>query len=178
MEEAVRAGADTIITASTNQCCHNSMTVLLAAREGMACRVIMGSWGDTRYRYETASNHTMIEFCGPEEVSVETSLPSGPVAAMPEAMDGVRFDSPVKAVDEIATLSNLISTDTRRSRFRKSRGAYFLKISHFDTCVLTKKYPLKSEEQRIANARVLKNFLCGDPLIRRENVRCKVKGVL
>lgn len=66
MEEAVRAGADTIITASTNQCCHNSMTVLLAAREGMACRVIMESWGDTRYRYETASNHTMIEFCGPE----------------------------------------------------------------------------------------------------------------
>ena len=51
-----------------------------------------------------------------------------------------------------------------------------MKISHFDTCVLTKKYPLKSEEQRIANARVLKNFLCGDPLIRRENVRCKVKG--
>ena len=137
MEEAVRAGADTIITASTNQCCHNSMTVLLAAREGMACRVIMESWGDTRYRYETASNHTMIEFCGPEEVSVETSLPSGPVEAMPEAMDGVRFDSPVKAVDEIATLSNLISADTTRSRFRKSRGAYFLKISHFDTCVLT-----------------------------------------
>ena len=137
MEEAVRAGADTIITARTNQCCHNSMTVLLAAREGMACRVIMESWGDTRYRYETASNHTMIEFCGPEEVSVETSLPSGPVEAMPEAMDGVRFDSPVKAVDEIATLSNLISADTRRSRFRKSRGAYFLKISHFDTCVLT-----------------------------------------
>ena len=52
-------------------------------------------------------------------------------------MDGVRFDSPVKAVDEITTLSNLISADTRRSRFRKSRGAYFLKISHFDTCVLT-----------------------------------------
>lgn len=76
MEEAIRAGADTIITASTNQCCHNSMTVLLAAREGMACRVIMESWGDTRYRYETASNHTMIEFCGPEEVSVETSLRS------------------------------------------------------------------------------------------------------
>ena len=86
MEEAIRAGADTIITASTNQCCHNSMTVLLAAREGMACRVIMESWGDTRYRYETASNHTMIEFCGPEEVSVETSLPSGPVEAMPEAI--------------------------------------------------------------------------------------------
>lgn len=105
MEEAVRAGADTIITASTNQCCHNSMTVLLAAREGMACRVIMESWGDTRYRYETASNHTMIEFCGPEEVSVEMSLPSGPVEAMPEAMDGVRFDSPVKAVDEIHFLT-------------------------------------------------------------------------
>ena len=137
MEEAVRAGADTIITASTNQCCHNSMTVLLAAREGMACRVIMESWGDTRYRYETASNHTKIEFCGSEEVSVEMSLPSGPVEAMPEAMDGVRFDSPVKAVDEITTLSNLISADTRRSRFRKSRGAYFLKISHFNTCVLT-----------------------------------------
>ena len=45
MEEAVRAGADTIITASTNQCCHNSMTVLLAAREGMACRGDYGVLG-------------------------------------------------------------------------------------------------------------------------------------
>ena len=36
-----------------------------------------------------------------------------------------------------AILSNLISADTTRSRFRKSRGAYFLKISHFDPCVLT-----------------------------------------
>lgn len=69
MEEAVWAGADTIITASTNQCCHNSMTVLLAAREGMACRVIMVSWGDTRYRYEDGLQPHDVEFCGPEDVS-------------------------------------------------------------------------------------------------------------
>lgn len=85
LEEAVRAGADTLITASTNQCCHNSMTALLASREGMACRVIMESWGDTRYRYEAASNHAMMELCGPEEVAVVTDLPSGPVEDMPEA---------------------------------------------------------------------------------------------
>ena len=85
IEEAVQAGADTLITASTNQCCHNSMTALLAAREGMACRVIMESWGDTRYRYETAANHAMMELCGPEETAVVTDLPSGPVEDMPEA---------------------------------------------------------------------------------------------
>lgn len=72
IEEAVQAGADTLITASTNQCCHNSMTALLAAREGMACRMIMESWGDTRYRYETAANHAMMELCGPEETAVVT----------------------------------------------------------------------------------------------------------
>ncbi|MBD5147486.1 MAG: pyridoxal-phosphate dependent enzyme [Oscillibacter sp.] len=73
------------MTASTNQCCHNSMTALLAAREGMACRVIMESWGDVRYRYETAGNHAMMELCGPEETAVVTDPPSGPVEDMPEA---------------------------------------------------------------------------------------------
>ena len=41
----------------------------------------------------------------------------------------------VRTPDVLATLSNLISADTTRSRFRKSRGAYFLKIFRFDTCV-------------------------------------------
>lgn len=86
LEEAVRTGADTLITASTNQCCHNSMTALLAAREGMRCRVIMESWGDVRYTYENASNYDMMELCCPEEVGVVTATPSGPVDAMPEAM--------------------------------------------------------------------------------------------
>lgn len=86
LEEAVRIGADTLITASTNQCCHNSMTALLAAREGMRCRIIMESWGDVRYRYEKASNHDMMELCCPQEVSVVTAVPSGPVDAMPEAV--------------------------------------------------------------------------------------------
>ena len=42
----------------------------------------------------------------------------------------------VRTPDVLAILSNLISADTMRSRFRKSRSAYFLRISHFDTCVL------------------------------------------
>lgn len=85
MEDALRAGADTLITASTNQCCHNSMLALLANREGLKCKVIMESWGDTRYRYETAANHEMMELCGPEQVAVVTDVPSGPVEAMPLA---------------------------------------------------------------------------------------------
>lgn len=44
--------------------------------------------------------------------------------------------------DVLATLPNLISADTTRSRFRKSRSAYFLKIFCFDTYVSTKKCPL------------------------------------
>ena len=47
------------------------------------------------------------------------------------------FSRCVRTPDVLAILSNLISADTTRSRFRKSRGAYFLKISHFDPCVLT-----------------------------------------
>lgn len=85
VEDALRAGADTLITASTNQCCHNSMLALLANREGLKCKVIMESWGDTRYRYETAANHEMMELCGPEEVAVVTDLPAGPVETMPLA---------------------------------------------------------------------------------------------
>ena len=44
----------------------------------------------------------------------------------------------VRTPDVLATLPNLISADTMRSRFRKSGSAYFLKIFCFDTCVLTK----------------------------------------
>lgn len=52
----------------------------------------------------------------------------------------------VRTPDVLATLSNLISADTTRSRFRKSGSAYFLK------------------------------FLISIPAFRRRNVCCKVRG--
>lgn len=91
MEEAVRAGADTIITASTNQCCHNSMTVLLAAREGMACWVIMESWGDTRYRYETGLQPHDDRVLRSRRGIRRDESAVRPGRGLPEAMDGVRF---------------------------------------------------------------------------------------
>ena len=68
----------------------------------------------------------------------------------------------VRTPDVLAILHNFISADTTRSRFRKSRGAYFLRGCQ----VFEKKSPLKSKKKFFAL-----------PPIRRKSVRCKVKGV-
>jgi D-cysteine desulfhydrase len=85
MEQAVEEGADTIVTASTNQCCHNSLLALLAGREGMRCRLIMESWGDPDYRFETAPNRKFFSLCGADEIAVVPDVPAGPVESMPAA---------------------------------------------------------------------------------------------
>lgn len=83
--DALRAGADTVITASTNQCNHNLMTLMLANRLGMKSQVIMESWGEPSYHYDGAYNRVLYEIGGVERVEVLPSLPAGPVDSLPLA---------------------------------------------------------------------------------------------
>lgn len=85
LEDAVQKKADVLITASTNQCCNNSIMILLGNREGMESRLIMESWGDTEYTYESAVNYEMLRLAGAENVEVTTELPKGPVDDMRSA---------------------------------------------------------------------------------------------
>lgn len=85
MEDAVRAGADTIITASTNQCCHNEIVLLLARREGMRASLIMEAWGDPAYRFARSPERALYSLAGADAVETTTAPPSGPVESMPLA---------------------------------------------------------------------------------------------
>lgn len=87
MEEALRAGADTVITASTNQCCHNGILLLLANREGMQSKIIMETWGDPCYQYANAPEYEVYRLAGNPEVHVTSAFPSGPVNEMPLALE-------------------------------------------------------------------------------------------
>ena len=85
MQEAVDAGADTVITASTNQCCHNGILMLAANREGMKCRVVMESWGNPDYRFEQSPERELYRLAGAEQVETTAELPAGPVECLTPA---------------------------------------------------------------------------------------------
>lgn len=85
MEQALRAGAATIITASTNQCCHNSIMLLLANKEGLKTQVIMEAWGDPTYQFVQSPEHALYQLAEVNRVETVTELPSGPVEDMPLA---------------------------------------------------------------------------------------------
>lgn len=85
MQEAVEAGADTVITASTNQCCHNGILLLAANREGMKSRLIMESWGRPEYDFSCSPEREMYRLAGAEQVETISDLPSGPVEEIPLA---------------------------------------------------------------------------------------------
>ena len=87
IEEALQAGADTLITASTNQCCHNGILLLLANREGMKSKIIMETWGDTSYQFSSSPEYELYRLAGNPEVHATSAFPSGPVDAMPLALE-------------------------------------------------------------------------------------------
>ncbi|HIY54258.1 MAG TPA: pyridoxal-phosphate dependent enzyme [Candidatus Agathobaculum merdavium] len=86
-EEALQAGADTVITASTNQCCHNGILLMLANREGMQSKIIMETWGDPSYEFSSAPEYELYRLAGNPEVHVTSEFPSGPVSEMPLALE-------------------------------------------------------------------------------------------
>jgi len=82
LEDAAEKKADVLITASTNQCCNNSIMILLGNREGMESRLIMETWGDPSYEYKSAVNYEMFRLSGAKDVKVTAEPPSGPVDTM------------------------------------------------------------------------------------------------
>lgn len=63
-QEAVDLGADTIITASTVQCNHNLMALLMANMEGMKTELILENWAKSDYEYARDPNKHLYEFAG------------------------------------------------------------------------------------------------------------------
>lgn len=63
-QEAIDYGADTIITASTVQCNHNLMALLIANKEGMKTELILESWAKADYEYDSDPNKQLYEFAG------------------------------------------------------------------------------------------------------------------
>ena len=63
-QEAVDLGADTIITASTVQCNHNLMALLMANMEGMKTELILENWAKADYEYSLDPNKHLYEFGG------------------------------------------------------------------------------------------------------------------
>lgn len=80
-EEAVSEGADMIITASTVQCNHNLMALLIANMEGMKTELILENWAKADYEYEKDPNRHLYEFAGVSK-TVQCGAPvTGPVSS-------------------------------------------------------------------------------------------------
>ena len=87
MQEAVDAGADTVITASTNQCCHNGILLLMANAEGMKTQIIMESWGDPSYTFDNAPEKELYRLAKANLVICDPAFPAGSVEKLPKAIE-------------------------------------------------------------------------------------------
>jgi len=86
-QEAVDMEADTIITASTVQCNHNLMALLMANMEGMKTELILENWAKPDYSYELDSNKHLYEFGGVSgKISCGDPV-AGPLHTMKLALD-------------------------------------------------------------------------------------------
>lgn len=86
-QEAVDLSADTIITASTVQCNHNLMAILMANIEGMKTELILENWAKSDYDYELDPNKHLYEFAGVSR-TVSCGAPvTGPLHTMELALD-------------------------------------------------------------------------------------------
>lgn len=78
-QEAADQGADTIITASTVQCNHNLMALLIANKEGMKTELILESWAKDDYEYDADPNKHLYKFGGVSKVEKSAGPVTGPV---------------------------------------------------------------------------------------------------
>lgn len=85
-QEAVDQEADTIITASTVQCNHNLMAVLMANIEGMKTEVILENWAKPDYDYELDPNKHLYEFGGVSRTITHSAPVAGPLHTMELAL--------------------------------------------------------------------------------------------
>lgn len=85
-QEAVDLGADTIITASTVQCNHNLMALLMANIEGMKTELILESWASPDYDFASDPNKHLYEFAGVSGTITSSSPVTGPLHTMDLAL--------------------------------------------------------------------------------------------
>ncbi|HML36145.1 MAG TPA: pyridoxal-phosphate dependent enzyme, partial [Bacillota bacterium] len=80
--EAVDQKADTIITASTVQCNHNLMALLMANTEGMETQLILENWAKADYEYARDPNRHLYEFGGVTKTVTCGDPVTGPLHTM------------------------------------------------------------------------------------------------
>ena len=85
-QEAVDMDADTIITASTVQCNHNLMALLMANMEGMKTHLILEYWAKADYQYSLDPNKHLYEFGGVESTVSCGDPVTGPLHTMELAL--------------------------------------------------------------------------------------------
>jgi 1-aminocyclopropane-1-carboxylate deaminase len=86
-QEAVDSGADTIITASTVQCNHNLMALLMANMEGMKTELILENWAKADYQYDLDQNKHLYEFGGVSKTVSCGDPVTGPLHTMALAQE-------------------------------------------------------------------------------------------
>jgi D-cysteine desulfhydrase len=85
-QEAVDQAADTIVTASTVQCNHNLMALLMANMEGMKTELILENWAKADYQYELDPNRRLYEFAGVSKTVICADPVTGPLHTMALAL--------------------------------------------------------------------------------------------
>lgn len=86
-QEAVDCSADTIITASTIQCNHNLMALLMANMEGMKTELILEHWAKSDYEYDLDPNKHLYEFGGVSRTVTCGAPVTGPLHTMELALE-------------------------------------------------------------------------------------------
>lgn len=85
-QEAADLSADTIITASTVQCNHNLMALLMANMEGMKTELILEYWAKADYEYAHDPNRHLYEFGGVSRTVSIGDPVTGPLHTMELAL--------------------------------------------------------------------------------------------
>lgn len=86
-QEAVDQAADTIVTASTIQCNHNLMALLMANMEGMKTELILEHWAKDDYQYTLDPNRHLYEFAGVSKTVSCGDPVTGPLHTMALALN-------------------------------------------------------------------------------------------
>lgn len=86
-QEAIDLEADTIITASTVQCNHNLMALLMANMEGIKTELILENWAKADYDYQLDPNRHLYEFAGVSKTIQCGDPVTGPLSTMALALE-------------------------------------------------------------------------------------------
>jgi len=85
--EALKYGADTVITGSTVQCNHNLMALLIANMEGMKTELILENFAKPDYKYASDPNRQLFEFGGVRKIDISSEPITGQISSMELALN-------------------------------------------------------------------------------------------